>query len=334
MAGADDDARVRAWLEAQGAGNLLRAGEGTFKEIRCFSTTALGRTPDDSGRPFTPKGTLEPLLWLLSTAGVEPAAAGDAQRTRTERLAGEKPLNTSARRPLFAGAINAITPWPLAGDFAAGLAAFVILVLASAPLLQLVGVGSEPTYAVQASEPIAAQPSASPPPSAASSAPPSSPSPSSPPAPAPSPAPENSYATSVYSLTPPDGWIRDRDEKPFPGYVSSQWHVPGHSEVYLKVDYTPGYTGTPGAGARSVRNLYPGRVSDYRELGWGATKINGHTAWRWQFRFEDSDVEKVDWFFSVCSTGVALLGAAPPAEFDQYLATFQQTVQSLRFSCE
>ena len=41
--GADHDARVRAWLGAQGAGNLLRSAEATFRQVRCFST--LGARP-------------------------------------------------------------------------------------------------------------------------------------------------------------------------------------------------------------------------------------------------------------------------------------------------
>jgi len=132
--GADDDARVRAWLDSQGGGNLLRAAEDTFQEIGCFSASALGRTPGAGSGPFTPSGTLEPLLWLLARTGVEPAAAGDARETQTQILTTAAPLNVLPKRPLFAGAINAITPWPAVANFAVGLVAFAVLVLASTPI--------------------------------------------------------------------------------------------------------------------------------------------------------------------------------------------------------
>ncbi|MDX6720569.1 MAG: hypothetical protein QOJ63_2823 [Solirubrobacteraceae bacterium] len=133
--GDDEDARVRAWLEAMGAGNLLRSAEDTFKEIHCFSTSALGRTPGSGTGAFTPRGTLDPLLWLLATAGVKPAAAGAAGNTQTERLSTATPLKVAPRRPLFAGVISAVTPWPIVANFALGLLAFGALAVASAPLL-------------------------------------------------------------------------------------------------------------------------------------------------------------------------------------------------------
>ena len=34
--------------------------------------------------------------------------------------------------------------------------------------------------------------------------------------------------------------------------MSSQWHLPGRPDVYLKVDYTRGFEGSAAAGARSV----------------------------------------------------------------------------------
>jgi len=329
--GADDDARVRAWLEAQGAGNLLRAADGTFKQTRCFSTTALGRMSGTGSGPFAPAGALEPLLWLLATAGVQPATEGDAQQTTTERLKTAKPLDTAPRRPLFGGALDSVAQWPLAGNFAVGLVAVVALAIALGPVSQLAGGPSDTTYADTGDL-------------VGSSSPPSpTPVSSSPPAPAeqpPSPPTDESdetnanYETSSYALTVPDGWVRDHDEKSFGTFVESRWHLEGEPDVSMKVDYTPGFDGTPAEGARSVRNLFHGRVSDYAEVDWSATQINGHDAWRWRFRLDDRDVEKIDWFFQACSTGVALLGAAPPDEFEDYLPTFEEVVTSMTFPCE
>jgi hypothetical protein len=337
--GRDDDARVRAWLQRQGAGNLLRAAQDTFKDVRCFSTTALGRTPGTGSGPFMPEGTLDPMLWLLATAGVSPASAGEALETTTERLKTAAPLDVTPKRPLFAGAIDAVTPWPLAGNFAAGLLAFGALWIAvsSAGALKLSGGGSDPVSTEDSfveSSP-APPPSASPPPAPAP--PPAAPPSSSPPPPSsapPEPEDGTAYQTSAYALTVPDGWIRNRDEQQNDGYVESLWHLAGQPDVTFKVDYTPGFEGTPAEAARSVRNLFPGRVSSYEELNWSSTVISGHNAWRWRFQVGDLDVEKIDWFFSECSTGIAMLGAAPPDTFEDHLPTFQAAAESLTFPCE
>ena len=396
-AGSSDDARVRGWLQAQGAGNLLRAARGSFKEVRCFSTSALGRTPGTGSGSFIPAGTLKPLLWLLSTAGVQPAAAGDAQQTQTERLGSEKPLDTAPRRPVFAGALNAVTPWPMAGNFAVGLLAFGALALATLPVLKLTGGGAAPSYASnpppdfvddsdpppepEPVEPIATEttdteptetqttptetqttPTQITPPDTDTETIPTetqttptettpvdtetattptatTPTETTPAEPGTDPTvtpvlAHGEYTTAAYTMTPPDGWIRSRNEKPYEGYVSSKWHLSGSPEVTITVDYTPGFEGTPAEGARSVRNQFRGKVSDYVELGWAPVVVSGHDVWRWQFQLVDRNIEKVDWFFSKCSTGVGVLATAPPAEFDERLPTFEDAVESLRFACE
>lgn len=55
----------RAALVAWGAENEIRGLETEFPQIDYFSCSALGRTPDESGQPFSPRGVLPPLLWLM-----------------------------------------------------------------------------------------------------------------------------------------------------------------------------------------------------------------------------------------------------------------------------
>jgi GTPase SAR1 family protein len=63
--GSRESAKVRQWLIEHGAGNLVRVIEQDFQEIRYFYCSALGRLPDSSSAPFTPKKALEPLVWLM-----------------------------------------------------------------------------------------------------------------------------------------------------------------------------------------------------------------------------------------------------------------------------
>ncbi len=79
----------RAWLEANGAGNFVRAVEGEFGNVRWFACSALGRVPEaDDKSAFEPRGATEPLLWLLSRRGVVPAQRPFEPSRTAQRLAG------------------------------------------------------------------------------------------------------------------------------------------------------------------------------------------------------------------------------------------------------
>jgi hypothetical protein len=62
---------VRAWLNNNGGGNLIRAMEKKFGDVAYFYCSPLGRLPDTSNNPFTPKRVLDPLTWLLKDYGVD-----------------------------------------------------------------------------------------------------------------------------------------------------------------------------------------------------------------------------------------------------------------------
>lgn len=57
---------VKKWLVAHGEGNLVRAIDNDFGEVRYFACSALGHMPD--GKPFVPRGALRPLSWALQNA--------------------------------------------------------------------------------------------------------------------------------------------------------------------------------------------------------------------------------------------------------------------------
>lgn len=88
--GADAGERApRAWLDANGAGNFVRAVEAEFKQAEWFGCSALGRVPAEGDRrAFEPHGATEPLLWLLARRGVVPAARPFEPSKTAERLAG------------------------------------------------------------------------------------------------------------------------------------------------------------------------------------------------------------------------------------------------------
>jgi Double-GTPase 2 len=116
---------ARAWLKSNGAGNLVRAVEQSFKCVGWFSCSALGRipTPTDS-RAFAPRGVLAPLLWVLEQRDIRPASAGANASHTAQQLVG-----TAADFPPATPAVLArrATLGALAG--LASLAAVVVLLV-------------------------------------------------------------------------------------------------------------------------------------------------------------------------------------------------------------
>jgi hypothetical protein len=136
--------------------------------------------------------------------------------------------------------------------------------------------------------------------------------------------------TSAFTLTPPAGWIRDASEVDHDAYVESRWHLTGAPEVYLLIDHTVGFDGTPEDGARSVRKM-TSRNDDYAEFAFEPATVAGLSAWRWEFAL--GDTHKVDWFLTGCGTGYALLGAAPEDRWSEFETVFNDVAESLVLPC-
>jgi Double-GTPase 2 len=93
---------AKDWLNVNGAGNLVRAIEQRFKHVGWFSTSALGRLPDaGDSRPFVPRGTLEPLVWILEERHIQPSkrtTSGARAAELSTATAGDFPLPTALGR--------------------------------------------------------------------------------------------------------------------------------------------------------------------------------------------------------------------------------------------
>lgn len=96
-AGTGAESAPKAWLEQNGAGNLVRAIDLEFKRVNWFACSALGRTPvEGDNRPYEPRGVLEPMLWLLEQNGVspKPSTNGKPRETVTARYEAEAAVAT------------------------------------------------------------------------------------------------------------------------------------------------------------------------------------------------------------------------------------------------
>ena len=83
--------------------------------------------------------------------------------------------------------------------------------------------------------------------------------------------------------------------------------------------------------AASVRDQ-TSQTAGYSEVAFEEIDLNGIPAARWEF--ELSGERKVDYFFYDCGVGVAVLGAAPKAEFVTYEDAFANVAESTQTNCQ
>lgn len=146
----------------------------------------------------------------------------------------------------------------------------------------------------------------------------------------PAPPERKTYERGAYTITLPTGWVVQTRAEDRGSYIESVWRSPTNRDTTLLVDHTPGYDGSPESGARTVRAM-TSRSEDYREVAFGPTRLDGRSAWRWEF--EVGGVRKVDYFLVACGTGYAILGAAPPSAFSSHSEEFRRAAASLRPEC-
>jgi Double-GTPase 2 len=61
---------IRQWLLEQGQGNIVTSVEQSFKTVRYFCCSSLGRMADGSASAFHSTGVLQPLAWVMEGYGV------------------------------------------------------------------------------------------------------------------------------------------------------------------------------------------------------------------------------------------------------------------------
>jgi len=129
-----------------------------------------------------------------------------------------------------------------------------------------------------------------------------------------------------YTISVPAGWTQVSDEVYMDPYFESKWERPGSSGVYILVDHTPGFTGTPYTGSAPLRASVA-RGPGYTEIAYFPETLPSGPAQRWQFIL--NGVEKLDVFTVGCQAGFAVLGAAPSTEWSSFASLFEQAAASL-----
>ncbi len=313
----------RAWLSANGAGNLVRSIEQDFKQIGWFSLSALGRMPNPNDRrPFVPRGALAPLLWVLSKRNIHPSP----QATSPHQHTAETLTATAADFPPPTPKVRARNTSMVAVLALAALIAIPVLLTPKTNNTNIATAANTPTNPTEetnqnqetSQSEEASQGQESTTPSEAES-------------------PSSSDVASAktrgegFTIARPAGdWVMDHHEVQKPGYLETRWHLAGHPDVIFLVDHTPGFRGTAREGAEGVSKLFD-KVSSYRRLGFSAVQLPAGEGWRWEY--EAHGKHSVDTFLMSCQTGYAARGAAPNEQWSKYEHSFEDAIGTLTPEC-
>jgi hypothetical protein len=93
------------------------------------------------------------------------------------------------------------------------------------------------------------------------------------------------------------------------------------------VDYETASGASPEGQGTPVRRAVQ-KQPGYSELGWGPEDLAGKDAWKWTFSLPTQG-ESVDYFFSECGNDYAVLGTAPPGQFDSLDSRFKAFAASV-----
>jgi hypothetical protein len=292
---------VAQWLERNGGASLVNAIDSAFGKVGWFAASALGRMPDPQDRrAFAPAGTAAPLLWLLAQKGVVPARARFSAANAADRL---KAAGAQDFPPI--GRLG----WTLRGLPAA---ACVLAVFAAIGFGVAAAVRALPGVTAQGEELVSTS-------SADSSA-----------LAGKRVSTQRTFRRAAFTIEVPRSWRAGARDVQHQGYVNNRWHPAGDKRTTLLVDYTVGIRRPARVSARRVRNTVK-RNASYRELAFGAVKLGGRTAWRWEFKLRGQ--HKVDYFVNACGNGYAVLGATRASRWSRYRRTFSRAARSLEPAC-
>jgi serine/threonine protein kinase len=136
----------------------------------------------------------------------------------------------------------------------------------------------------------------------------------------------------LYSAEVPVGWTPEEVETRPSTYYESHWRNPEDEYTSVLIDsqiHTENSDAVEDAeGVREETAL----SSDYRELAFQETTLQGLPAVRWVFEVEGD--RRVDYFVINCGIGFGILGSSSPSTFGSWAPTFHAVADSVTGICE
>lgn len=151
---------------------------------------------------------------------------------------------------------------------------------------------------------------------------------------APSPSSLDAFEGVGYGLSVPSGWFHDEVDEfsSEGGFYTNIWREPRDPEsTYVRVD---GGNAEPAADPISASEGLVNQLreaSDYREYFYGPELLDGRETARWVFSI-DGD-KRVDYFFTECGQGLAVVGSTVPARFPELQPMFRSVAKSAAVHC-
>jgi len=140
-------------------------------------------------------------------------------------------------------------------------------------------------------------------------------------------------STTLVDAKVPKGWEELRVDERNSTRLTSEWANPENPNVKVLIDaQTPAPTVPVMASAKGVRSTVS-QSAGYTEISLTNENLGTRQAARWEFVIP-SEGQKVDYFLQDCNVGVAVLGTAPPAIFDDYADDFREVAASVEPNCQ
>lgn len=145
-------------------------------------------------------------------------------------------------------------------------------------------------------------------------------------------APVKSVEASLFTAEIPIGWQEDRLDEPDSSRFISQWSDPDNPGISVLVDtQIAEASGSVMDSARQVR-AQTQQSPGYAEVSFEEISLNGKTTAEWIFDLPGE--RRIDYLFSECGVGIAVLGVAPLSDFDEVAPTFREVAASVEPNCE
>ena len=139
-----------------------------------------------------------------------------------------------------------------------------------------------------------------------------------------------SYKGIRYTVEMPAGWYSIQNERETAGEIESTWADSLESKDEILIDVRPATDLTLQETVAPVRTTLK-EVPGYREIQSSEGDLKGRPSW--MLLYDINGRERIDYFFTQCSTAFAVLGSSPVDRFSRLSPIFRGIAESVQMNC-
>lgn len=137
-----------------------------------------------------------------------------------------------------------------------------------------------------------------------------------------------------YTAQVPAGWTPELINEKNGKRTTSQWRDPADDNTSVLIDNQPVDPSLTAPEAAASVRAQTSQTPGYSEISYGETTVAGVPAIKWVFDLKDEGDRRVDYFFTNCGVGFAVLGSTSPERFARMEPTFSKVANSVYPYCE